>query len=118
VSGDPTLGGLLGPLPKMPAGQSRATSTSEVGGAVMTPAAAARLAARTLTAIDQACDGRVGEPLPAADRDRVASDLLGLREVWAYWRTNGLDGDPTGHSHGRRYADGLRRSAALYGVTS
>jgi hypothetical protein len=114
VSDDPTLGGLLGPLPKMPAGQSRATSTSSA--AAMTPAAAASLAARTLTAIDQACAGRVGEPLPAADRDRVASDLLGLREVWAYWRTHGLEGDPTLHSHGRRYADGLKRTAALYRV--
>jgi hypothetical protein len=32
VNGDPTLGGLLGPLPKLPAGQSRVSSTSEVGG--------------------------------------------------------------------------------------
>jgi hypothetical protein len=32
VSGDATLGGLLGPLPKLPAGQSRVSSTSEVGG--------------------------------------------------------------------------------------
>jgi hypothetical protein len=28
-----------------------------------------------------------------------------------------LDGDPTDHSHGRRYAECLKRTAALYGVT-
>jgi hypothetical protein len=79
----------------------------------MTPAEAETLAARTLHAID----AELTRYEASADRERVASDLLGLREVCAYWRTNGLEGDPTGHSHGRRYADGLKRTAALYGIT-
>lgn len=102
----------------------------------MTPAEAEDLAARTVKIID----GRLNDLHPAlrhgalnlnADRERVASDLAGLLD-----HDNVNDGDcgrcvvpewgyPThGHSHpqawpcpdARRYADGLRRTAALYGL--
>lgn len=92
----------------------------------MTPSEAADLAERTLAAIDR-WDGSHdnGHEQYAADRDRVASDLAGLREHFD-WNALGVCGSST---HGplmsmtkhpcpdaRRYADGLRRTAALYGV--
>lgn len=47
-----------------------------------------------------------------ADRDRVGSDLAGLRECWE----NGVV--PMLHVlHAARYEAGLRRTAALYGVS-
>lgn len=83
----------------------------------MTPDQASDLAARTLAAID----GIDVSPLPddpepehrAADRARVASDLAGLQEA--------LHLDPYGpaeaqEGHLARYAAGLRRTAALYGI--
>ncbi len=51
----------------------------------------------------------------AADRERVASDLAGLRECYL------LDGQTPKSKqdglHARRYADNLTRTARLYGVT-
>jgi hypothetical protein len=83
----------------------------------VTPAEAEALAARTLHAIPTLAVTTRMAAQHNENARRVQSDLLGLREVWAYWRTNGLDGDPTDHSHGRRYAECLKRTAALYGVT-
>ncbi len=81
-------------------------------------------AARTLAAIDDAFKGW-GQSLPqyAADRERVASDLAGLREHQPgdYPDECGVclhvvDEDICPDA--RRYLDGLRRTAALYGVRS
>jgi hypothetical protein len=85
------------------------------------------LAARTLAAIEeQECDAyALRGPFRsvtshamrrcAADRERVASDLAGLRECIA-----AADSAPglwtTLHKHARRYSDNLRRTGALYGV--
>lgn len=84
----------------------------------MTPDVAADLAARTLAAIDEPGPFRQHfARMHAADRERVASDLAGLRDhttaggwcsVHDYW---------LGCDDAARYADGLRRTAALYGVT-
>jgi hypothetical protein len=76
---------------------------------VLTLEQAEDLAARTLAAIayrhrDAPCTWRCAPDL--ADRERVASDLAGLREH-----------ERRCCSDGRRYEDGLRRTAALYGVT-
>lgn len=72
------------------------------------------LAARTLSAIDARypnAQGRLGEFI-AADRERVTSDLAGLRECWQ----NGIV--PMTHVlHAARYEANLRRTAALYPVT-
>ncbi len=77
----------------------------------MTPDQAADLAARILAAPP----GTVSEDRYAADRERVESDLAGLRECW-HWRHGNLW--PTIEHHATRYAEGLRRTAALYGVTA
>ncbi len=95
----------------------------------MTPDQAADLAVRTLAAIDRREALRPEwHPMTAyfaADRERVASDLAGLRdhqpghycvgrEHWRYFS----DGPAPVHCpDARRYADGLRLTAALYGVT-
>lgn len=100
----------------------------------MTPDQAADLAARTLATIGvrQKCDR--GEECPSprcktfnADRERVASDLAGLREhqPFQYDDLTGCDACCVEPTHwvpwlcpdAARYADGLRRTAALYGVT-
>lgn len=87
----------------------------------MTPAEAEALAERTLAAINRRCGPceqcTVEECATAADRERVASDLAG----WQAHALNlgnhddhGDDGDECPDA--RRYADGLLRTAALYGV--
>lgn len=78
----------------------------------MTPAQAADLAARTIEAID--VDFGMPDTL-AADRERVASDLDGLRHHAAPSVCS--PDEPRPCPDARRYADGLRRTAALYGVT-
>jgi hypothetical protein len=89
---------------------------------VLTLAQAEDLAARTLVAIndehEMIYDG--ASLRHDADRERVASDLAGLREhqscgraergVWVTTCIAGLCPDA------RRYADNLRRTADLYGV--
>lgn len=88
----------------------------------MSPDEAADLAARTLAALDDIgpcdcdrCDLDV-------DRERVASDLAGLRDHREHGFRNGKCARCQGtfawpcHDHDR-YADGLRRTAELYGVT-
>ncbi len=77
------------------------------------------LAARTLAAIDKhdwhsTCTPGVTD----ADRERVTSDLEGLRECWAISYSDRLDLRDLMASHARRYSDGLRRTAALYGGQS
>lgn len=66
---------------------------------------------RVLTAIDDAAvttgPGSPGLPRLYEDRRRVLSDLAGLRY------TAETDRD---QCHADRYADGLRRTAVLYGV--
>jgi hypothetical protein len=79
------------------------------------------LAARTLAAIDRLTHSHAGEdPHWIADRKRVASDLAGLREHRGcgdpanprLCMACGREPCPDAH----RYADNLRRTAALYGV--
>lgn len=92
----------------------------------MTPAEAEALAAATLAAIaadDQAFLDRFGHHPPydsprekhrRVDRERVASDLAGLR---AHGPADDCGWGERPCPDRRRYADGLRRTAALYGVT-
>jgi hypothetical protein len=88
-------------------------------------AAAQALAERTLAAIDaDALDDTYDDGIHRdANRERVASDLAGLRQHFETY-----DGCDWCRMHGygamlwpcpdaTRYADGLRRTAALYGVT-
>lgn len=89
----------------------------------MTPAEAEDLAARTLAAIDACSEfSSVHRMGYAADRERVASDLAGLRQHYPF--TDGIGREcchdssrPMPCPDARRYADGLKRTAALYGVT-
>jgi hypothetical protein len=57
-----------------------------------------------------------------SDRERIASDLEGLRMHFHNGGEPGLDGCMCGQRwpcpDAVRYADGLRRTAALYGVSS
>jgi hypothetical protein len=86
--------------------------------AVLTVEQAEALAYRVLGAI--ADRDRVVMQVPwsdrvfAADRERVASDLTGLRLCWKverfHWST-------AWHTLVGLFSDGLRRTAALYGVT-
>ncbi len=77
----------------------------------MTPDEAADLAARINAAI-----GNSPTNLRAADRERVASDLAGLRQHRrSYCEERGLCTDPCPDV--RRYADNLTRTAHLYAVT-
>jgi hypothetical protein len=89
--------------------------------ATLTVEQAEDLTARTFDAID----ARLGDLHPAlrhgalnlnADRERIASDLAGLRECWGNLPP---DRGPWTHfeRHARRYSDGPRRTARLYGVT-
>lgn len=85
----------------------------------MTTDQAADLAARTLAAIDANADAGdgIGDESHAVDRERVASDLAGLRghnNVGTDWCVCETPFCPDA----ARYADGLRRTAALYGVTA
>ncbi len=50
----------------------------------------------------------------SADRERVESDLAGLREHLGGWH---VVADGWSCLTCRRYSDGLRRTAVLYGVT-
>lgn len=87
----------------------------------MTPAEAEALAARTLAEIAY-WENRGDNPDPhIADRERVASDLAGLRSHLAstveeddWWCWFCREGDC---EDAPRYAASLRRTAALYGVT-
>ncbi len=92
---------------------------------VLTLPEAEDLAARTLTGIDErhAWASRETDEgfyllviSVVADRERVASDLAGLRECWAISYSDRLDLRDLMASHARRYSDNLRRTAALYGV--
>ncbi len=91
---------------------------SEGNGVILTLAQAEDLAARTLEKIDQLEHG-LPSPISyllriyAADRARVASDLAGLRATAGYAE---LGRAPFPDLH-RLFADGLVRTAALYGVT-
>jgi hypothetical protein len=83
---------------------------------MMPPDEAADLAARTFAAIDAVNGGPAHDGTHAADRERVASDLAGLRDCYRVSFTGDRVGK--GHEgHATRYADGLRRTATLYGVT-
>jgi hypothetical protein len=77
----------------------------------VTPQEAETLAARVLAAID----AELTRYEAYADRERVQSDLLGIREVHAWCRIHDVPYEP-GFSHARRYTDGLKRTAALYGI--
>lgn len=93
--------------------------------------AAADLAARTLAAIDaqeEHAPGAFLGLLASYARERVASDLAGLQDHQpdeAEARYCASHADVNGQAHckrrdcadARRYSDGLRRTAALYGVT-
>jgi hypothetical protein len=80
----------------------------------MTPDEATDLAAKTLAAIDALDYSRLRLDIDQADRERVESDLAGLRDCWSFrWGEYFHDLAP----HAERYMDGLRRTAALYGVT-
>ncbi len=93
---------------------------------VLTLAEAEDLLARTLAAIDHyapvavAVTKTYGNPNSIiADRERVASDLDGPRVHQAYQEAcegcYGATGWPCDDA--RRYSGGLRRTAALYGVS-
>ena len=71
---------------------------------VLTLAEAGALAERIVAKIDAWVDA---DETDAYCRERVASDLAGLREHPC---------QPFGCADARRYSDGLRRTAALYGV--
>jgi hypothetical protein len=78
---------------------------------MMTPTQAEVLAERIIAAIE-ASEDDVPHERRGIDRDRVASDIAGLRECWQ----NGVI--PMLHVlHAARYEAGLRRTADLYGVT-
>lgn len=80
----------------------------------MTPEQASSLATRTLAVIDTfpICQN---DSHRDADRARVASDLAGLtyHDLGCGWCRGPGPACPDAH----RYADGLVRTAALYGVT-
>lgn len=84
----------------------------------MTPEAAADLAARTLAVIGHPTEDDWDTVPPshaAADRERVASDLAGLRLLWSLYegeRLSWMQWEPL-HT---LFVDGLRRTARLYGV--
>lgn len=76
---------------------------------------AERLAKRTLAAIaewDTPCIGWEPKDHYDTDRERVDSDLAGLRECWPSGQY------PLFPGLARRFSDNLRRTATLYGVTS
>lgn len=80
----------------------------------MTPDRAADLAARTLAAIDaqNSAAWAVFPGLSEYCRERVASDLAGLRSCRQREPVVLIE-----HAdHALRYAEGLKRTAALYGV--
>ena len=79
----------------------------------MTPDEAQALADRILAAIegDDALSHGYGWHTEA-DLERVASDLAGLSQCEVDLCGDDADG------HARRYADGLLRTASLYGVTA
>lgn len=101
---------------------------------VLTLAEAEALADRTLAAIDDwAESGLRRQERAAADQERVASDLAGLRQHARapWWDPEFSDPDdpiPCGActfdirrvtwpcDDARRYSDGLRRTATLYGA--
>ncbi len=86
---------------------------------VLKLAAAEDLAARTLAAIgwqEELLESRIGAERVTADRERVASDLEGLRECHQYDASSGALWSLM-LPHARRYSDNLHRTAALYGVT-
>jgi Ni,Fe-hydrogenase III component G len=84
--------------------------------AVLMVAQAEDLAVRIVAAIDalDADERRYADVRHywhyAADRERVASDLAGLRHCERF------DEVASHRDHARRYADGLLRTADLYGV--
>jgi hypothetical protein len=84
---------------------------------VLTIRQAEDLAARTLVAINREAALILWRAYPA-DRERVASDLAGLRghvDPDPEWRHPGCADDGS-CPDARRYSDGLLRTAALYGV--
>lgn len=90
-------------------------SAEFAGTAVVTLREAEQLAGAALAAIDQAYDGQPNE-IGRADRERVKSDLAGLRRhtpALCEW----LCPAPGECPDRRAFTDGLRRTAALYGVT-
>jgi hypothetical protein len=103
---------------------------SPVADTVLTVEQAEDLADRTLAVIDT--ESRVWAVVPTlrahidADRERVASDLAGLRghaqrdgvlSSGIVGRSCPTDGRWEWCADARRYSDGLLRTAALYGVT-
>lgn len=86
----------------------------------MTPEQAADLAARTLAAIDADAQGHYFACAQCtADRARVESDLAGLRRHLCDHLCSGGDYCWPGDGpcpDAARYADGLIRTAALYGL--
>lgn len=82
---------------------------------MLTLAQAEDVAARTLAAISTDPNS-VESDHWAADRERLASDLAGLREC-----DYAMQNVPGAHEAAMllrvRFAHGLRRTAALYGVT-
>lgn len=82
----------------------------------LTPQEAADLAARTLAAIDAYMRNTapLSEKWCDADRERVVSDLAGFRQSWHPTNVDEPYADRV--LHHARYADGLKRTARLYGV--
>ncbi len=88
-------------------------------GAVLTVEQAERLAAATfgrIDAMDTGLRSTLGHRRLMADRERVESDLAGLRAHSGLHRCPRIPAVPCADA--RRYSDGLRRTAALYGVTT
>jgi hypothetical protein len=106
---------------KRPAAREEGTPS-----AVLTVAQAEELAVRTLAAIDafDADERRYADVRHywhyAADRERIASDLAGLREHHLIEHSaHGLvcrHGETLPCPDARRYSDGLLRTADLYGA--
>lgn len=85
----------------------------------MTLAQAEDLAARTLAAMAGSNFTHRNEDHAAADRERVASDLAGLREHRGLLHAclRGVEDLTQDCPDAARYAAGLVRTAALYGIT-
>ncbi len=105
-------------LLRRPAEHSHSLRRSAV--TVLTLGEAEAFAARTLAAIERMYGAAYSRKERGdADRERVASDLAGLRECYVSTPPYGQSVLRTGELvHARRYSDNLRRTAALYGVTS
>ncbi len=90
---------------------------------VLTVQEAAQLAVATLKEVPTTHPNPVWQKQYVLDRDRIESDLSGLREHSAcgqashgMWLTNCIATKPCPDA--QRYSDNLRRTAALYGIVA